>query len=118
MKEGIEAQSNLRAGKYYYRILAAFFIETENWKSINKFSSPDGWEPKSFSKASQRLALGFSAAIQGKVDDENKHLLELKTIHKQGYKKDHYKRIEYLKVWELEIKIAIKLYQKIFLYRQ
>ena len=52
--------------------------------------------------------------MQGKIEEANKHLLELKTIRKQDFKKNHYKRIEYLKVWELEIKIAIKLYQKDF----
>ena len=114
MKEGIEAQSNLRAGKYYYRMLAASFIETENWGNIKKFSAPDGWEPKSFSEAGYRFALGFSAAMQGKIEGANKHLLELKTIRKQDFKKNRYKRIEYLKVWELEIKIAIKLNQKDF----
>jgi tetratricopeptide (TPR) repeat protein len=114
MKEGIEAQSNLRAGKYYYQMLAASLIETENWKIINNISTPDGWKPKSFSKAGHSFALGFSAAMQGKIEEANKQLLELKAIRKQDFKKNHYKRIEYLKVWELEIKIAIKLYQKDF----
>ncbi|MED5353493.1 MAG: hypothetical protein VX429_03640 [Nitrospinota bacterium] len=114
MKEGIEAQSNLRAGKYYYRMLAASFIETENWEIIEKSSPPDGWKPKIFSEAGYRFALGFSTAMQGKIDEANKHLLELKAIRKQDFKKNHYKRIEYLKVWELEIQTAIKLYQKDF----
>ena len=114
MKEGIEAQSNFRAGKYYYRMLAASFIETENWEIIKEFSAPDGWKPKSFSEAGHRFALGFSAAMQGEIEEANKHLLELETIRKQDFKKNYYKRIEYLKVWELEIKIAIKLFQKDF----
>ena len=114
MKAGIEAQSNFRAGKYYYRMLAASIIETENWETIKKFSAPDGWKPKSFWEAGHRFALGFSAAMQGKIEEANEHLLELKTIRKQDFKKNYYKRIEYLKVWELEIKMAIKLYQKNF----
>ena len=114
MAEGIQAQSNLRAGKYYYRMLAASFIETENWEIIEKFSPPDGWKPKSFSEAGYRFARGFSAAMQGKIEEANKHLLELKAIRKQDFKKNYYKRIEYLKIWELEIQTAIKLYQKDF----
>ena len=114
MAEGIQAQSNLRAGKYYYRMLAASFIETENWEFIEKFSPPDGWKPKSFSEAGYHFARGFSAAMQGKIEEANKHLLELKAIRKQNFKKNYYKRIEYLKVWELEIQTAIKLYQKDF----
>ena len=114
MAEGIKTRSNLRAGKYYYRMLAASLIETENWEVIDKFSPPDGWEPKSFSEAGYRFALGFSSAMQGKIEEANKHLLELKTIRKQDFKKNYYKRIEYLNVWELEIQTAIKLYQKDF----
>ena len=114
MAEGIKTRSNLRAGKYYYRMLAASFLETENWESIEKFSPPDGWKPKSFSEAGYRFARGFSAAMQGKIEEANKQLLELKAIRKQDFKKNYYKRIEYLKVWELEIQTAIKLYQKDF----
>ena len=98
MAEGIQTQSNLRAGKYYYRMLAASFIETENWEFIEKFSPPDGWKPKSFSEAGYHFARGFSAAMQGKIEEANKHLLELKAIRKQNFKKNYYKRIEYLKV--------------------
>jgi len=95
-------------------MLAASFIETENWEIIEKFSPPDGWKPKSFSEAGYRFAHGFSAAMQGKIKEANKHLLELKAIRKQDFKKNYYKRIEYLKIWELEIQTAIKLYQKDF----
>ena len=114
MAEGIKARSNLRAGKYYYRMLAASFIETENWEVIEKFPAADGWKPKSFSEAGYRFARGFSGAMQGKIKEANKHLLELKAIRKQNFKKNYYKRIEYLNVWELEIQTAIKLYQKDF----
>ena len=114
MVAGIQAKSNLRAGKYYYRMLAASFIETENWEIIEKYPPPDGWKPKSFSEAGYRFALGFSAAMQGKVEEANKYLLELNAIRKKDFRKNHYKRIEYLKVWELEIQTAIKLYQKDF----
>ena len=114
MAEGIKTRSNLRAGKYYYRMLAASFIETENWEVIDDFSPPNGWKPKSFSEAGYRFALGFSTAMQGKIEEANKHLLKLKAIRKQDFKKNYYKRIEYLKVWELEIQTAIKLYQKDF----
>ena len=93
MAEGIQTQSNLRAGKYYYRMLAASFIETENWEVIEKFPPPDGWKPKSFSEAGYRFARGFSAAMQGKIEEANKHLLELKAIRKQNFKKNYYKRI-------------------------
>ena len=114
MADGIKTRSNLRAGKYYYRMLAASFIETENWEVIDDFSPPNGWKPKSFSEAGYRFALGFSTAMQGKIEEANKHLLKLKAIRKQDFKKNYYKRIEYLKVWELEIQTAIKLYQKDF----
>ena len=114
MLEGIQNRSNLRAGKYYYRMLAASFIETENWEIIEKYSPPNGWKPKSFSEAGYHFARGFSAAMQGKIEEANKHLSELKAIRKDKFKENYYKRIEYLKVWELEIQTAIKLNQKDF----
>ena len=114
MLEGIESRSNLRAGKYYYRMLAASFFETENWETLEKFAPPDGWKPKKFSEAGYHFVRGFSAAMQGKIEQANKHLSELKSIRKSKFKENYYKRIEYLKVWELEIQIAIKLKQKDF----
>lgn len=114
MREGIESKTNLRAGKYYYRMLAASVIETEQWGLIEKFPPPVGWEPKTFSKAGYHFARGFSAAMQGKIEEAEKHLSKLSAIREKGFRENYFKRIEYLEVWELEIQIAIKLHEKDF----
>ena len=112
MDEGIQSQSNLRAGKYYYRMLAARVIETEQWEVADQFPLPDGWKPKNFSLAGYDFARGFSAAMHGKIDEANKYLREIQTIRKNGLRENYFKRIEYLQVWELEIQTAIKLFEK------
>ncbi|MBC8284782.1 MAG: hypothetical protein H8E32_13280 [Nitrospinae bacterium] len=114
MVEGIESQSNLRAGKYYYRMLAASVLESENWELAEKLSPPEGWKPKTFSKAGYHFARGFSAAMQGEIKEAGKHLSELKAIREKGFRENYFKRIDYLEVWELEIQTAIQLYQKDF----
>jgi tetratricopeptide (TPR) repeat protein len=112
MREGIQSQSNLRAGKYYYRMLAARVIETEQWNAADLFPLPDGWKPKSFSLAGYNFARGFAAAMHGKIAEAEKYLSEIQTIRKKGLRENYFKRIEYLQVWELEIQTAIKLFQK------
>ena len=112
MLEGIQSQSNLRAGKYYYRMLAARVIETEQWESADPFSLPDGWKPKSFSLAGYNFARGFAAAMNGKIEEAKKYLSEIQAIRKKGLRENYFKRIEYLQVWELEIQTAIKLFEK------
>ena len=112
MLEGIQSKSNFRAGKYYYRMLAAAAIETEQWELAEQLTPPDGWEPKSFSKAGFHFVRGFSAAMQGKIKEANKNLSELKAIREKGFRENYFKRIENLEVWELEIEAAIKLNQK------
>jgi tetratricopeptide (TPR) repeat protein len=112
MLEGIRSQSNLRAGKYYYRMLAARFIETEQWESADQFHLPDGWKPKSFSLAGYNFVRGFTTAMDGKIKEAEKYLSEIEAIRKKGFRENYFKRIEYLQVWELEIQTAIKLFQK------
>jgi tetratricopeptide (TPR) repeat protein len=112
MKEGIQSQSNSRAGKYYYRMLAARVIETEQWKSADHFPIPDGWKPKSFSLAGYNFARGFSAAMRGKIVEAKNYLNEIQALRKKGLRENYFKRVEYLQVWELEIQTAIKLFEK------
>jgi tetratricopeptide (TPR) repeat protein len=112
MLEGIQSQSNLRAGKYYYRMLAARVIETEQWELAGQFPLPNGWKPKSFSLAGYNFVRGFAAAMDGKIKEAKKYLSEIQTIHKKGLRENYFKRIEYLQVWELQIQTAIKLFKK------
>jgi tetratricopeptide (TPR) repeat protein len=112
MLEGIQSQSNLRAGKYYYRMLAATVIETEQWQLAEQFPLPDEWKPKSFSLAGYNFARGFAAAMSGKTEEAEKYLSEVQAIQKKGLSENYFKRIEYLQVWEFEIQIAIKLFEK------
>ena len=112
MNEGIQSQSNLRAGKYYYRMLAARVIETEQWELADQFPLPDGWKPKSFSLAGYNFARGFAAAMRGKIEEAKNYLREIQTMRKNGFRENYFKRIEYLQVWELEIQAAIKLIEK------
>jgi tetratricopeptide (TPR) repeat protein len=112
MLEGVQSQSNLRAGKYYYRMLAARVIETEQWESADKFDLPDGWKPKRFSIAGYNFVRGFASAMNGKIKEAKKYLSEIQAIRKKGLQENYFKRIEYLQVWELEIQTAIKLFQK------
>jgi tetratricopeptide (TPR) repeat protein len=112
MEEGIQSQSNSRAGKYYYRMLAARVIETEQWESASQFPLPDGWKPKSFSLAGYYFARGFAAAMHGEIEGAKKYLSEIQAIRKNGLRENYFKRIEYLQVWELEIQTAIKLFWK------
>ncbi|HIJ49723.1 MAG TPA: hypothetical protein HPP54_01480 [Nitrospinae bacterium] len=112
MLEGIQSQSNLRAGKYYYRMLAATVIETEQWQFAEQFPLPDEWKPKSFSLAGYNFARGFAAAMSGKTEEAEKYLSEVQAIQKKGLSENYFKRIEYLQVWEFEIQIAIKLFEK------
>jgi len=117
MLEGIQAAAkskpnpNLRSGKYYYRMFAATILETEQWEKAKQLVPPNGWKPKKFSKAGYSFVRGYAAAMQGN-DDAKKYILELKTIRDKGFRKNHFSRSEYLEVWELEIKTAIKLYEK------
>ena len=117
MREGIQAAEkskpnpNLRSGKYYYRMLAAAVIETEQWEKTKQLIPPEGWEPKTFSKAGYSFVRGYAAAMQGN-DEAKKYATELKVIREKGFRKNHFSRSEYLEVWELEIKAAIKLYEK------
>ena len=117
MREGIQAAAkskpnpNLRSGKYYYRMFAAAIIETEQWEQAKQFVPPEGWQPKKFSKAGYNFVRGYAAAMQGD-NEAKKYTAELKAILEKGFRKNHFSRPEYLKVWELEIKAAIKLYEK------
>jgi tetratricopeptide (TPR) repeat protein len=112
MLEGIQSHSNLRAGKYYYRMLAARVIETEQWESAEPYVLLDGWKPKSFSLAGYNFARGFAAAMSGKIEEAKKYFSEIQAIRKKGLRENYFKRIEYLQVWELEIQTAIKLFEK------
>ncbi len=110
MREGIEFKSNLRAGKYYPRMFAAAIIETEQW--AEQLAPPEGWNPKSYSKAAYSFVRGFAAAMQGKQEEAHKYLTELKSIREKGFRENYFKRPESLEVWELEIRVAMKLHQK------
>ena len=112
MREGIQFKSNLRAAKYYPRMLAAAIIETEQWQEAERLTPPDGWKPKSYSRAATNFVRGFAAAMQGNNEEAKKHLVELKTIREKGFRENYFKRPESLQVWELEIKVAIKLHQR------
>jgi tetratricopeptide (TPR) repeat protein len=117
MLEGIQAAAkskpnpNLRSGKYYYRMFAATILETEEWEKAKQLVPPEGWKPKTFSKAGYNFVRGYAAAMQGNNEAE-KHIKKLKAIREKGFRKNHFSRSEYLEVWELEIKTAIKLYEK------
>jgi len=117
MQEGIQEaaelkpNANLRAGKYYYRMLAATTIETEQWGKAKQLLPPKGWKPKIFQKAGYNFVLGYAAAMQGD-DEAKKYLEELKNLRKEGFRKNYYSRPEYLEVWELAIQTAIKLYRQ------
>ncbi len=110
MREGIPSESNLRAGKYYPRMFAAAIIETEQW--ADQLAPPEGWNPKSYSRAEYSFVRGFAAAMQGNLEEAHKYLVELKTIREKGFRENYFKRPESLQVWELEIRVAIKLQQK------
>ena len=114
MQEGIQSKSNLRAGKYYHRMLAASVIETEQWEWTENFPPPEGWKPKDFSKSGYHFIRGFSSAMQGKINEAEKHLMILNDLKKKGFRENYFKRIQNLEVWELEIKTAIALFQKDF----
>ena len=114
MQEGIQSKSNLRAGKYYHRMLAASVIETERWEWIDNFPQPEGWKPKGFSKSGYHFIRGFSSAMQGKINEAEKHLVILHDLKQKGFRENYFKRIQNLEVWELEIKAAIALFQKDF----
>ena len=112
MRIGIISQSNLRAGKYYPRMLAAAVIETKNWQETKQQIAPKGWKPKSYSRAEYNFTFGFAAAMQGNYGEASKHLSNIKNIRKHGFRENYFKRSESLHVWELEIQTAIKLHQK------
>lgn len=114
MQEGIQSKSNLRAGKYFHRILAASVIETERWKWIDKFPPPQGWKAKPFTKAGYHFVRGFSSAMQGKIEEAEKHLSKLIDLRKKGFRENYFKRMEYLEVWALEIQTAMALFKKEF----
>ena len=102
---------NLRAGKYYYRMLAASTIETEQWEKAEQLLPPKGWKPKSFAEAGYNFVRGYAAAMQG--DGEAKKYIEkLAALREIGFLENHFNRSESLEVWELEIKVVMKLYQK------
>jgi len=117
MEEGIQdaAKSkpnpNLRSGKYYHRMLAATIIETEQWGKAKKLVPPEGWEPKTFPKAGYNFVLGYAAAMQGD-DEAKKYATALKTIRDKGLRVNHFSRPENLEIWELEIEVAVKLFEK------
>ena len=112
MQEGIQSQSNLSAGKYYPRMLAAAIIETAQWQKAGQLTPPDGWKPKSYASAATHFVRGFAAAMQGNIEEARKHLAELKTIGEKGFRKNFFKRPENLQVWQLEIRVAMKLQQR------
>ena len=114
MQMGIESKSNLRAGKYYPRMFAASILETEQWKKAEQNTPLKGWKPKMYPQAEYNFARGFAAAMQGEIINANKYLKELKTIREKNFRENYYKRINSLLVWELEIQVAIKLFQKDF----
>ena len=117
MQEGIrdakefKPNPNLRSGKYYYRMLAAATIETEQWEKAKQLIPPAGWKPKNFSKAGYNFVRGYAAAMQGN-DEAEKYVTELKALREKGFSKNYFSRPENLEVWELEIQTAINLYQK------
>ena len=116
MLEGIQAAAenkpnpNLRSGKYYYRMLAATAIETEQWEKVEQLLPPKGWKPRIFAKAGYNFVLGYAAAMQG-YNEAKKYVAELRTIREKGFRKNYFSRPENLEVWELEIQTAIRLYQ-------
>ena len=112
MREGIQSKSNLRAGKYYPRMLAAAILETEQWQKAGQLTPPEGWSPKSYARAETNFVRGFAAAMQGNIEEARKHLAELKTIGEKGFRKNSFKRPENLQVWQLEIQVAMKLQQR------
>ena len=117
MLDGIKAaeefkpKPNLRAGKYFYRMLAASIIETEQWGKVDQINPPDGWKPKQYSEAGYNFVRGFADAMQGK-SQANEYVAKLSTFRNTQINKNYFTRSENIEVWELEIKTAIKLYQK------
>ena len=117
MIDGIKAaeeskpKPNLRAGKYFYRMLAASIIETEQWGKVDQINPPDGWKPKQYSEAGYNFVRGFADAMQGK-SQANEYVAKLSTFRNTQINKNYFTRSENIEVWELEIKTAIKLYQK------
>ena len=114
MRMGIVSKSNLRAGKYYPRMFAAAIIETEQWQKAEQTPPLKAWKPKMYAQAEYNFAHGYAAAMQGDIEKANKYLGELKTIREKNFRENYYKRINSLLVWELEIQVAIKLFQKDF----
>ena len=114
MQMGIKSKSNLRAGKYYPRMFAASIIETEQWQIAERTTPLKGWKPKMYAQAEYNFARGYAAAMQGDIEKANKYLGELKTIREKNFRENYYKRVNSLLVWELEIQVAIKIFQKDF----
>ncbi len=102
---------NLRAGKYYYRMLAAKILETEQWDKADRITPLKDENPKGYSKAEYNFVKGFAAAMQGRPEAK-KYFSELESFRKKELNKNYFKRSENIKIWELEIKAAIKLYEK------
>jgi tetratricopeptide (TPR) repeat protein len=67
-----------------------------------------------YAQAEYNFARGYAAAMQGDIEKANKYLGELKTIRENNFRENYYKRINSLLVWELEIQVAIKIFQKDF----
>ena len=117
MLDGIKAaeefkpKPNLRAGKYFYRMLAASIIETEQWDKVDQISPPEGWKPKKYSEAGYNFVQGFADAMQGKPQ-ANEYVSKLSAFRNKKFNKNYFVRYENVEVWELEIKAAIKLHQK------
>ena len=102
---------NLRAGKYYYRMLAAKILETEQWNKADQITPLKDKNPKDYSKAEYNFIKGFAAAMQGRPEAK-KYVSELESFREKELNKNYFKRSENIKIWELEIKVAIKLYEK------
>jgi tetratricopeptide (TPR) repeat protein len=117
MIDGIKAaeesrpKPNLRAGKYFYRMLAASTIETEQWDKVDQITPPEGWKPKKYSEAGYNFVRGFADAMQGKPQ-ANEYVAKLSAFRNKKFNKNYFARYENVEVWELEIKVAIKLHQK------
>jgi tetratricopeptide (TPR) repeat protein len=112
MRMGIISKLNLRAGKYYPRMFAATIIEAELWQDAERQEPPKGWNPKSYSRAEYNFVRGFAYAMLGKYEEANKYILKLQSIREKGFYENYFKRPESLQVWELEIRVAMKLHQK------
>jgi tetratricopeptide (TPR) repeat protein len=104
--EGLNAKVNRRTAKYIDRMVAASVFEKEQWEFALSFIEPPGWKPKKYNQATLLFVRGFAAAKLGS-SDADKYLADLQSIRAEGFKENHYERLDMLDVWISQIE-AVK----------